>query len=358
MLVPYTNLSAEDTEPALKTFDPYAVIKMYSGYRSNDTETGENEKEMAYRLQSNTRAGVKFKIENISAQFELGIYSSVYLRLACVSMDYGTFRITLGQTYSPYSWFAGGDYADDNNMIGFGAAYDGRIPQVRLDAHGFYLTFMTESRNTTGITDGGSSGSVSDTTALAPKTAAGYDFAAGGTILGLGGAFNAVKINDPVSAADGKILASWLLYGHANAVLGDFTLKANAIYGVNSGNFGLMNITNPDTLGSKSGYSFPSSVVQSGSGLEPTRVIAGYINPSCMLTPSLSAGAGVGFAQADNDTFSKKDSQVAYFINFRYTITNCFSILPEFSYREFLKDSDGKAQGSEYYTGVQIQISI
>lgn len=352
------NLSAAEIIPPVKKFDPYAVIKLYSGYRSSSPEDGENENEMAYRLQSNTRAGAILDIEKIRAQIELGFTASAYLRLAYVTMDCVLGKFTLGQTYTPYSWFAAGDYADDNNMIGFGAAYDGRVPQVRFDSHGAYIAFMTENRNTTGITGGGTSGAVADTSAIAPKTAIGYDYISEGCMAGLGLAANAIRINDPVSPADGKILYSWLAYSRANAVLGDFTFRTSITYGVNTGNFGIMNITNPDTIGTASSLVFQSYAVESGGSLEPTFVFAAYVNPQYKIFPSLSVGAGAGFAQARNDTFSKNDSQAAYFVNLRYSINSWFSIMPEICYRDFMKDKNGKDQGNEYYAGMQLQIII
>lgn len=354
----HLNLSAAEIIPPVKQFDPYAVVKLYSGYRSSNPESGDTENEMIYRMQSNTRAGAILDIENIRAQVELGFTGSVYLRLAFITMDYGFCKFTLGQAYTPYSWFAAGDFADDNNMIGFGAAYDGRIPQFKFDSHGAYITIMTESKNTTGITGGGTSGAVADTSAIIPKTAIGYDYITGSSMAGFGCAVNAVRINDTVSTVDGDLLYSWLAYARVNAVIGDFTFRSNVTYGINTGNFGIMNITNPDTLGSSSSFLFQSYAVESGGNLEQTRVFSAYINPQYKISPALSAGAGAGYSSADNDTFSNDDSQAAFFVNLKYSINRYFSIMPEFCYRDFLKDKNGNDQGNEYYAGIQVQVSI
>ena len=84
----------------------------------------------------------------------------------------------------------------------------------------------------------------------------------------------------------------------------------------------------------------------------------GYINPMFKVSPEFMIGAGYGYAQVDRDDFKKKDAQQAYFIDAKYSITKNFSVLPEFSYRDFMKDKNGVKQGKEYYAGAQIQLNI
>jgi len=356
-------LSAESTELSVKKTDIYAVIKVYYGYRNSSPESGESETDLAYRLQSNSRFGLKAEIENVRVNVELGLMSPVYLRLAYATAVYGDLKITAGQDYTPYDWTASGDYVDDNNCLGFGASYDGRLPLIRLELYGAYLSLITPSRATPGITGSGASGAVKDTTVLFPKTAIGYDYISGLSVLGFGGVVNAVKINDPLCSADGKNIVSWFGYAHTNACLGSFILRGNFAYGQNSGNFGILNTTtgNPDTMALSAGFSSfsaSSSAVPAGTKIKSTTCIEGYINPQYMITSALTIGGGVGYARAENDTYKSPDAQICYFADIKYNLSRYISIMPGFVYRDYMKDKDGNRQGSEYYAGTQVQISI
>jgi len=358
MLIFSSSLFAEGTELSVKKFDPYAVIKAYYGYHNTSPEVGDSETDLAYRLQTNSRFGANFEVENVKLQVELGLQSAVNLRLAVAAVDFGPLKVTLGQTYTPYTWLATGDYVDDNNFTGFGASYDGRTPQLRLDLAGAYVSFIGVSRNTTGAYGATTTTAIKDTTALAPKTSIGYDYKSGASVFGFGGAGNIVKINDSTSAANKKNIKSWLGYVHTNAVLGDFIFRGNFAYGQNTGNFGILNVEKGNTDALIQTFSTSASAVQSGTSLKNTTTIEGYINPQYKLTSDLLIGAGVGYAKADNDTYTKADAQIAYFVDAKYNINKYFSILPEFAYRDYLKDKNGVKQGTEYYSGVQLQISI
>jgi len=377
MLMTTTGLFAESSV-TVKNFDPYAQIRFFLGYQNIDVEKSAlitasqskvfDETDMRYRMQTNSRFGANFEVENAKGVVEFGLNAtntatSVTVRIAKVTVDLGSgLKITAGQDYSPNTWTAIGDYADDANLCGFGASYDPRTPMISINFNGAYITLMQESRDTTGF----SAAQAPDTTVIMPKTAIGYDFKSGGTVLGLGGAINMIKINDKVTVVnsmDGKKIISYLGYAHANVELGDMiVLRGNFAYGQNTGNYGIQNIEaqNKDSLSASLATNFKTSAsaVVSGTSVKNSTTIEGYINPMVKLSPVIMIGAGVGYAQADNDTYAKKDAQIAYFIDAKYDLNKYFSILPEFSYRDFMKDTNGNKQGTEYYAGAQVQFKI
>ncbi len=355
---------AQDTTITVKKFDPYASIRVFLGYHNTDpAKPAKGETELINRLQSNTRFGAKMEIEGVKAHVEFGLNTNsagdpAYLRLAYATYDFNGIQFMAGQNYTPYFFPAVGDYADDNNLNGFGTSYDGRQQQIMVSWNGLYVSLIETSKTTTGVSGSGTDGVIKDTTVQYPKVAAGYDFKSGANVFGIGGAYNTVKINDQGSVMDGKKLASWITYAHANLALGDFTLRGNAMYGVNTGNFGLVSSPKAANADSIAAVSMPTEVVVDVDKFEDTKHFEGFINPMYKITQSLLIGLGAGYAQVKNDAYAKTDKQVAYFINAKYNINKYFHIAPEFAYRDFIKDETGADEGTEYYAGAKVQFDV
>lgn len=354
---------AQDATLTVKKFDPYASIRVFLGYHNTDpAKPAQGETELVNRLQSNTRFGAKMDIEGVKAHVEFGLDTNTAgdpasLRLAYATYNFGDILFMAGQNYTPYFFPGVGDYVDDNGLGGFGVPYDGRQQQVMASWKGLYVSMIETSKRTNGVSGSATDGSVKDTTVKYPKVSAGYDYKSGANLFGIGGAYNTVKINDPLSVMDGKDLVSWITYTRANLVLGNFTLRGTAMYGVNTGNFGIgssARLASPDSIAPM----LPTTVVVDVDKFEDTKHFQGFINPLYQVTPSFQIGLGAGYAEADNDKFLKKDKQVAYFVNVKYNINRYFHITPEFTYRDFMKDNSGKDEGTEYYAGTKIQFDV
>jgi len=414
VLVSYTNVFADGLFDGVK-FDPYATIKVYEGYHSldaNEANTnvsqttpassptglntgGGSKTDFDDKLQLNSRFGANFAVDNMTATVEFGFPSNIVngsgtaynsgsgsntytngalvLRLAYFTAKWGDFQVEAGQDWTPYTWLAQGDFVDDNNLTGFGASYDGRNPQLKFSYMGAYVDFIAESRTT-----GKYIPSPADTKAYMPKIAIGYDFKMDNTVVGLGYAINQVKIHDDVTAAintdglNGKSITSYIAFVHANIALADFVLRGNFAYLQNPGNFG-----EKDTTGNSNDtieWTFAGKAMFKNEGvavLDPgttdgsvknTSEIEFYLNPMYAITPDLKVGAGYGYASLKNDVINSGNSatmtEYAYFINATYNFNKYFSIMPEFTYRDFGKDYTGTKLGHEYYAGAQLQCKI
>ncbi len=383
--------------PALK-FNPYLSVRMYAGVHNQDlaenSTYADNEADAAYRLQGNTRFGAKMAIENISGVMELGLDANnvntsnsadAYLRLAFATWTAGDLKITIGQTYTPYTWVNPlGDVVDDNGMGGFGTTYDGRQPLISFSYSGLYISFIKPSTQTgkitgskvtytvtgnSALTDIKASYSVNDTTVLMPKTAIGYDYKADGFTAGLGGAMNYIKINDDGAALDGKKILSWIGYAHTDMTLGGmFMIRANVAYGQNAGNFGIATLPTPktgnvDTLANDSKNlttAYVAMATEESGSLKNSKHLEGYISPAIKFGPEFLLACGIGYEQEKSDAiaYDKADRQMLYFVNARVAFDKYFSITPELSYRDYMKDASGKDQGAEWYAGAKFQADI
>ncbi len=400
-----TSAIAQTPDATALTFNPYLSVRMYAGEHHQNLAEGstyaDNEADLAYRLQGNTRFGAKMAAEGISGTVEFGLDANnlntsnsadAYLRLAFATWSLGDFKVMAGQNYTPYTWVNPyGDVVDDNGMGGFGTTYDGRQPEITFSYTGLYLSFIKPSTTTTGIKGGKATytasgtaantetDTVNDTTVYMPKTAAGFDFKTEGFTAGLGGAVNWFKINDPKAGSDlsgyldGKKIISWIGYFHTEASTGMFIVRANVAYGQNAGNFGIVTITTPKTGNVDSiandttpsaGYKSTNSTakaacaVDNGSKIENTKHFEGYISPAVKIIPELMFACGVGYEQEKNKTYVKTDKQIMYFANAKVSLNKYYSITPEVSYRDFMKGADGLDQGTEWYAGAKFQMDV
>jgi len=370
MLMASTSLFAESSVTA-KNFDPYAQIRLYLGYQNLNPEKtavaagiANSETQLVDRLQGNSRFGANFEVDNAKVQVEFGFdpqaAATVSLRIAKATFDFSGVKVMVGQDYTPNTWLAVGDYVDDNNLTGFGASYDKRAPQLLIGFMGAYIDFITPSTSYAGY-----SATTYDTTVVMPKTVIGYDFKSGDTVVGFGAGMNMVKIHDATagSTVDGKKITSYIGFVHANLDLGMLVLRGNFAYEQNPGNYGIQDVASQnkyDSLSISLTNKFASAMNASSSSgsVKNTTSMEGYINPMIKLSSDLMIGAGVGYAQVKNDNYAKKDSQICYFVDAKYSLTKQLAILPEFSYRDYQKDVAGNKQGTEYYAGAQIQVKI
>ncbi|MFA5519455.1 MAG: hypothetical protein WDA74_09390 [Spirochaetota bacterium] len=335
-------------------FDPYISVRAFLGYHYMDEAGKSSETELVHRLQANTRIGTKMEVAGVKAHVEIGLNTNAqgdpaYLRLAYATYNFQDFQIMVGQNYTPYFFPATGDYIDDNGLGSFGHASDGRNHQIMLSWKGAYLSLI-ETKKSTGAE------TVADTTVIFPKVALGHDYKFGAGMVGFGGAYNTIKIDDASKAYDGKYLNSWITYLRFNLAVEDFVLRGSAMYGFNTGNFGLdaRPAANADSIG----VNMPTSAVAVGGKFKDSKHFMGYINPMYKLSPSILIGLGAGYAQVDNSEYAKTDRQVAYFVNMKYDINKYFHIAPEFVYRDFMKDENGAKQGSEFYAGAKVQLDV
>ena len=100
-------------------------------------DTGDTDDEgLQWALQGNSRVGATVKGENLSARFEYG--TGVNLRRLYGEYDFGGWSLLIGQDYTPVTEFISGQVFDaDLGLIGTGAFYGSRRPQLRATFGGF-----------------------------------------------------------------------------------------------------------------------------------------------------------------------------------------------------------------------------
>jgi len=114
------------------------------------TGTGVDDDDLIWHgFNSTNRFGTKAKADNIGGQFEVGIdtnytadANSFHVRLAYGWWNFGAGTLVVGQDYTPVFFLPSGSIWRDAPMILWGAAYAGRIPQLKLKMGGLQVALI------------------------------------------------------------------------------------------------------------------------------------------------------------------------------------------------------------------------
>ena len=252
--------------------------------------------------------------------------------LATYKFDAGT--LLVGQDYNKYWVPSARVFAGDDPNNGYGALYDGRQPQLRFTlANGIYVAAIKPAVN-------GSS-----TLAIKlPKLNVGYDGAAGNVKFGGGAAYQ--TYTDKTIKKD---VSTYLLYAKLGAVFGPAEIRGNLGYGQNLGNAGFTNTTNAANA---------TNGMYSGATDKDATTISGYVQGSFTVSPSLKLNAIYGYTSSDRDDFKKADASSSTTLNANITVAKNFTITPEITIIDNMKDSAGVKQAKDTFIGARWQLDF
>ncbi len=339
--------------PAMADFEMYGSIRVKTFYISGeeanttygDTVNTEDASTLVHTMQGNSRFGANASTADIAGKVELGLFSleggtsndpnDVYTRLAYGKWDFGGGTLTVGQDYTPYFACTDSVSQDDCGMIGYGATYDGRQPQIRVNLENGFYAGIIRPNVPTPLENG------ADTRTNIPKIVVGYDVDLDTVKLGPGVAYNSYQEKDDSASWDNTI-ASYLVYLHGDAALGMADLKWNVHYGENLGQFGL------------SGREGTASAEQDGSDVENSKSWGGLLQVSFNVDPA-TIRLGYGYVQSENDIAGNDtDTQMNYFVNAKIPLAETFFITPEIAVYDKGDSAAGEEEkADEVWVGLQ-----
>ncbi|MDY6953164.1 MAG: hypothetical protein SWE60_16780, partial [Thermodesulfobacteriota bacterium] len=240
--------------PAVAEFQPYGSLRLSVGWwdtEPNETGTGADYNTIVEELGDFSRFGAKWKGEELSGHFELGLKgdgrgsNSAYTRLLYGTWKFNGGTLMVGQNYDPYTFISdqmaprlkdlGGNHAEidaENYFIGYGCLWDSRQPQVKLTLDGgLYLAAIQPDPE-----DGGIGVDLGE--ADFPKLCVGWEIKQDNLFLNPGFAWNQIQATE-AGVMEEEDLDSWLLYLNGKFALGAADIKGSIHYGQNLGNFGL-----------------------------------------------------------------------------------------------------------------------
>ena len=312
--------------------------------------------QVQWDLQTNSRIGARVKAENIGGRFEfavngIGGANNVGTRLIYGTWNFGAATLKVGKDYGPVTQFTSGQvFGGDNGLLGQGAAYGSRVGQVALAFGGFEIAALTNPANTiSNITTG-------DTDVYLPRLEAKFGMSFDTWNFTILGGYNYYEIEDAGLLADKSVdVTSYILGGDVGFNFGPAYIRAAGSFGENWDNAGWF------MGGFTNGEDAPGASYKGGtsSSTDDVKQWQAMIAGGFKFTDQLSFEAGYGYYYADPDASKSSNGWAAYGQAVIAMAPGVF-LIPEVGYETFLADYDGTgfSAGKQFYLGGKWQINF
>ena len=321
-------------------WDFYGSARMMMWYeQDNEDLTGsESRLNLNYGLQGNSRFGATVEHDNYTGGVEMGLSGSgASLRKVYAEYDFGNMSLLVGQTYTGFADFGSQVYWVDNNLIGFGMAYDGRNPMVKLSMdNGFYAMAMPPEKHGLG------SFTADQFDALIPKMNFGYDYSSGKMRLHPTFGFNMTQLNSDFNSGeyDDQVL-SYNLGVTFDYDMDSMFLRIQGNYGQNVSYYGF------DYSSTKSSPYWAEEEVKNAS------TMSAYVD---LTFNNISLGAGL--EQSDNDDLDDADAAMSAYALYNYEMAKNLCLVPEVGMIDYMEDGMGNTEGQRIYFGAKLQANF
>ncbi|MCK9328916.1 MAG: hypothetical protein PHY08_02125 [Candidatus Cloacimonetes bacterium] len=319
---------------------PYGSARisfMYENENDDYSKTGESRLKLNYNLQSNSRFGVNFTQEKLSAKIEYGASSNINLRLLYAKYNFDNWSILIGQANDGTNQYAAQVWGNDTGLIGYGAVDGSRNPQVKLEFNnGFYLSLIkpkfVDHRKLDNL----------QIDELLPRINVGYNLKIDNLKILPTFVFQQVNYNEDYHKFD-YATRSLLLSNTIEYKVNPLLLRGQLNYGINTGNMG---------------YKGPANLaVAEQDKTEDTSTLSGFLQFAYKLHPGITIDTGIGYATSSNEYYQKDDAQMAFYIQTNIKIDK-LKLIPEIGLIDKMKDKNGNKEGSMLYAGTQLRLDF
>lgn len=317
---------------------------VFSGDQDEDTE-------LSWELQGNSRLGATVKAENISGRFEFGINDpdssvtdndSVSSRRIFGVWDFGAAKLKVGKDYTPVKQFISAQvFEGDNGLLGRGTAYGSRVGQISLAFGGFEVALIDPSA--AGILRGMTTGDVDEY----PKLEAEFGMSFDTWNFKLIGGVQYYEIEDGGLAQEDVDVTSWVLGADAGVNFGPVYLKAGVHAGTNLTNAGWL------TEGGN-GASYDGD-----DDTDDVDTVAGAFIFGWKFTDQLTFEAGIGYIEDDSDAPGEdEDDNTEGYVNATIALAPGVWLIPEIGGTDYGDNINDDDEGDRYYAGAKWQIDF
>jgi hypothetical protein len=339
----------------------YGNARMATFYTSRDlgdalnTPGGENEdSDLQWALQGNSRVGATVKAESISGRFELGLGgdgtqwsgdggdASAGTRRIEATWDFGAGKLLVGKTYGPVNQFLSGQvFAGDAGLLGRGFLYGGRPGMIQLSFGGFKVALISNKTNTISVTTG-------EVDTYLPKIEAAFGMSMDAFNFNIMGGYQTYEISDTVN---GDVdVDSYVIGADAGFSFGPGYIKCAASYGENWAD---ARWSAQNDLG--------AVLVAGSSNTDDTTVWQAGIVGGFKFTDMVSFEAGFGYINIDPDAPAPADEEASWEAYGQAVIQLApgVFVIPEVGYIDNGDSpSDGSDAGNTFYLGGKWQINF
>lgn len=366
--------------PAMAEFDPYGSVRLGVFWQTDEPAAAgaDDDSDLVMPFGDFSRFGGKFKTGDLGGRVEFGLKgaengNTVYQRLLYGTWDFGGGTLLVGQDYCPYTLVsaqvAPGFYDLDNGFIGYGALWNSRQPQIRVNMeNGLYVGLIQPAAASTddiidlakaavarekgaALTDPEEAAIAAvladlDIDVTLPKICVGYELKTEDLSLDGGIAYNTFSAESETADFDESI-TSYMVYVGGKMGLGVVDLQANLHYGQNLGDFDI-------TGREDAAY----AQIDDDGDIEDSACMGGYVQAAFKVDPA-TITIGYGYTQSENDVAGDDaDNQQSYFVNGKIPIADTFFVVPEYSYYDRMKDANGDKEDDTWYLGLKLQLNF
>jgi hypothetical protein len=343
----------------------YGSARMATFYNSRDYNNGtaadlndgpatpgdlDDDDQIQWDLQTNSRLGATVKAENISGRFEVALRQgdgggdqTVNTRRIFATWDFGAGKLKVGKDYTPVSQFISGQaFAGDAGLLGNGAAYGSRNGQISLSFGGFEIAAITNrGANIRGLDTG-------DQDIYLPKLEAGWGMSFDTWNFGVMGGLQYFEYEDAGPNTEDVDVTSWIIGGDAGVNFGPAYVKGAVSYGENWSNAGWSGAVAPAAFDG-------DDDIDSITTLQ-VALVGGF-----KFTDQMTFEVGAGYNDNDSDVKGEDESDVwAYYGQAVISLAPGVWLIPEAGYYNYGDDfgGTGKDAGDQLYLGAKWQIDF
>ena len=338
----------------------YGSARMATFYNSRDFNNGtpadldgggmilkdgfDEDDQIQWNLQGNSRLGATVKAENISGRFEFSVNeSNIGSRRLFGVWDFGAAKLKVGKDYTPVKQFISGQaFGGDAGLLGNGTAYGSRNGQIALSFGGFEVALITNQGGALRNMDTG------DVDIYVPRIEAGWGMSFDTWNFKLIGGFQYYEIEDGGAGEDDVDVTSWILGADAGVNFGPIYIKGAGSVGTNWGNAGWS--------GATAGAAFDGDDETDDIDTYMAALVAGW-----KFTDQLTFELGAGYNYNDPDEDGADDTNItALYGQAVISLAPGVTVIPEAGYYSYGTDFGGTGQhdGSQFYVGGKWQIDF
>jgi hypothetical protein len=308
-------------------------------------QRNDEDDQIDWELQGNSRLGATVKAENIGGRFEFGITDTggdnkVTSRRIFGTWDFGAARLKVGKDYTPVTVFDSGQVFDtDAGLLNQGNLYGGRNGQISLAFGGFEVALI--DTNSAGLLRNMATGDVDE---FLPKIEAKWGMAFDTWNFQVHGGYQYFEIENAGAANEDVDVDSWVVGGSAGLNLGPFYVKTNLSTGQNMGN---------------AGWGGNTASYDGDDQAKDIDTVQGMLAAGFKFTDQLTFEAGVGYRKDESDFADEdEDETTAAYLQAVISLAPGVWIIPEVGMYDYNDDLDGDDEGDEFYLGAKWQIDF
>ncbi|MGD8611910.1 MAG: hypothetical protein PVJ44_14400 [Desulfobacterales bacterium] len=313
------------------------------GTRFNGTQ--DEDDNVNWELQGNSRLGATVKAENVGGRFEFGVNeSSITSRRLYGTWNFGAATLKVGKDYSPTSQFISGQAFDgDLGLLGIGTGYSSRNGQVALSFGGFEVALIDPS--SAGIVKNMTTGDVDQ---YLPKIEATWGMAFDTWNFNIDGGFQYYEIENAGAGANSEDVdvTSYTVGADGGVNFGPAYVKGAFTWGKNWAEAG-WHISSNQAV-----YDGDDNVWDIDSW--QAALVAGF-----KFTDQLTFEGGFGYRSDDSDAPDEdEDEQYSYYLQSVIAMAPGVWLIPEVGYYDLKNDIEGDDEGNFFYLGAKWQIDF